>query len=51
MQNKELEQEYLKNALIYLKSILKTDIPEEYQAVFIAGVQYGLDIRDQEISK
>lgn len=50
MENKELEHEYLLNATAYVVAELNTIVPEDCQAIFMLGVQYGLDLRDQELN-
>lgn len=50
MENKELEQQYLQQASEYLATIIGIEIPEHYAAVFIAGVEKGLSLREQELS-
>lgn len=50
MENKELEQQYLQQALEYISLELNGEVPEQYAAVFMAGVEKGLALRDQELS-
>ena len=46
MENKELEQEYIKIAEAYM---LEIGAPNGADAAFIEGVKYGLKLREQEL--
>lgn len=51
MKNKELEQQYLTQAIEYITANTPDTIPEGYQAIFMTGAEYGLNLREAELNQ